>query len=102
METSAPPAWQVAQALPDGPGSAHRAEASSARSTAGLLVGSRLSPNPTGLWRVSGFRSGLVSAGSGPRWVLRNATRSTISSGVNTEAAPHGGMALEGASGRGS
>ena len=68
---SGPPGWQSAHARPAGPFCSHGAWASSARSTAGLFVGSRLSPNPTGFLRVSGFRSGSVSGGSGPLSVWR-------------------------------
>src|SRR5215468_7713843 len=44
MDFSAPSLWQSAHALPAGPFLVHRASACSAASTAGLLVGSRLSP----------------------------------------------------------
>src|SRR5207248_2830578 len=47
------------------------ASASSASNTAGLFVGSRLSPKPTGFWRVAGLRSGSRSAGAGPLSVWR-------------------------------
>src|SRR5215470_4323026 len=86
-----PPGWHSAQDLPDGAFLDQRASADSARITAGLLVGSRLSPKPVGFGRVSGLRSGLLSGGSGPFCVCRNATTWTMSSGVNTPAAPHGG-----------
>ena len=71
MARATPPSWQSAQALPDGPFAAHRASALSARSTAGLFVGSRLSPNPAGLRRVNGLRSGSFSGGTGPLSVCR-------------------------------
>src|SRR3989454_5954166 len=66
-----PPSWQSAQARPVGPRAVHRASALSARSTAGLFVGSRVSPKPTGFRRVKGLRSGSFSGGSGPLSVWR-------------------------------
>src|SRR2546425_971285 len=66
-----PPAWQSAQARPAGPFSPHHPWASSARRMAGLFVGSRLSPKPTGFFRVNGFRSASVSGGRGPVSVWR-------------------------------
>src|SRR3990167_4911628 len=96
MALAAPPAWQSAQALPDEPFRAQRASALSARDTAGLLVGSRLSPKPMGLGRVLGSRSPALSGGSGPFRVLRKATAWTISSGLSTPPVPHGGMVVLG------
>src|SRR2546426_10126311 len=66
-----PPSWQSAHAFAIGPGAVHSASAPSVRSTAGLLVGSRLSPNPTGFRRVNGLRSGSFSGGTGPLSVWR-------------------------------
>src|SRR5207245_703140 len=56
---------------PAGPCSPRRPWASSARRIAGLFVGSRLSPKPTGFFRVNGFRSASVSGGRGPVSVWR-------------------------------
>src|SRR5439155_23645148 len=44
MAFSRPPSWQSAHALPEGPFADHTARPVSARRIAGLLAGSRLSP----------------------------------------------------------
>src|SRR3989304_2773663 len=92
MAFPGPPAWQSAHALPMGPFLLQRLPAPSARSTAGLFVGSRLSPKPTGLTRVSGFRAGSCSGSTGPFRGFRNATMWTSSSGLKTPVVPHGGI----------
>ncbi|HAM59564.1 MAG TPA: hypothetical protein DCQ64_30800 [Candidatus Rokubacteria bacterium] len=103
MALAGPPAWQSAQALaPAGPFFAQSASAASARPTAGLLVGSRLSPKPGGLGLVLGSRSRSFSGGAGPFSVLRKATRWTISSGASTPPVPQGGMVVLGKTWRGS
>src|SRR5574341_408301 len=98
----APPGWQSAHALPAGPFWAQSPSAPSARSTPGLLVGSRLSPKPTGFFRVNGLRSGSFSEGTGPLRVCKYATRCTISSGLRTPVVPHGGIEVFGKTARGS
>src|SRR3990172_10752707 len=102
MDFSGPPAWQSAQAFPAGPFLLHTAIALSARRTAGLFVGSRLSPKPTGLARVLGFRFGSFSGGTGPFKAWRNATTWATSSGVKTPVAPHGGITVFGKNARAS
>ena len=44
MARSGPPAWQSAQALPAGPFVDHAARAFSAKTIAGFVAGSKLSP----------------------------------------------------------
>ena len=68
--TAAPPAWQSAHALPDGPFSAQRSSAPSARTHRRIVRRVEIVAEADRPRRVAGLRSGFFSGGSGPFWVV--------------------------------